>query len=78
MYNLLQLFFTCLTYCIFSHIIVVKLMFDNYYRYCLITENAIFSISIYYVHKQKDEVLFYSKPIKLTCLVHLNHKNELI
>lgn len=66
-YNLLQLFFTCLTYCIFSHIIVVKLMFDNYYRYCLITENAIFSISIYYVHKQKwrNFVLFKTNQIDL-------------
>lgn len=66
-YNLLQLCFTCLTYCIFSHIIVVKLMFDNYYRYCLITENAIFSISIYYVHKQKRRsfVLFKTNQIDL-------------
>lgn len=60
-------FFTCLTYCIFSHIIVVKLMFDNYYRYCLITKNAIFSISIYYVHKQKRRsfVLFKTNQIDL-------------
>lgn len=66
-YNLLQLCFTCLTYCIFSHIIVVKLMFDNYYRYCLITENAIFFISIYYVHKQKRRsfVLFKTNQIDL-------------
>lgn len=66
-YNLLQLCFTCLTYCIFSHIIVVKLMFDNYYRYGLITENAIFSISIYYVHKQKRRsfVLFKTNQIDL-------------
>lgn len=77
-YNLLQLFFTCLTYGIFSHIIVVKLMFDNYYRYCLITENAIVSISIYYVHKQKRRRFVLFKTNQITCLVHLNHKNELI
>lgn len=61
-------FFTCLTYCIFSHIIVVKLMFDNYYRYCLITENAIFFISIYYVHikqKRRRFVLFKTNQIDL-------------
>lgn len=42
-------------------------MFDNYYRYCLITENAIFSISIYYVHKQKRQsfVLFKTNQIDL-------------
>lgn len=45
---------------IFFHIINVKMKYDNDYSNCLITNYVMFSISIYYVDKQKREsfVLF--------------------